>query len=208
MDLQITPNATAERDKENISIDAAAEAVSSLNSGNAALYGCPAGGPLPCRRHLTSTCSFWHTSFAPVPWLEHPLSTSTDKFLHPLQESHSQRPALTETRAIAIAKDLYGLTVVSCQELPSYDDRNFMLCCDGDGVTVEYLLKAYNSKDSTNTSFIRVRRCPSSVVRFGSHYHFFVFCNSFWGSSSFSHSVTNSLLPGNRPKTLQWKCCT
>lgn len=76
-----------------------------------------------------------------------------------LLQQDSQRPALTSSEAVKLAKEFYGLNVISCQELPSYDDRNFRLCCDADGVTVEYLLKAHNSKDSANTDFIRVK-CP------------------------------------------------
>ena len=71
--------------------------------------------------------------------------------------TRSYRPKLSPLTVTQLTRDLYGLHVVSCRELDSYDDRNFHVVVDASEVhnvhfprvsSHGYVLKVLNSLDS------------------------------------------------------------
>lgn len=67
------------------------------------------------------------------------------------------RPELTPDTVFTLTRRLYGLSVVSCHELNSYDDRNFHVMVDHESVDNShlgqvwpqgYVFKVLNSLDS------------------------------------------------------------
>ena len=71
--------------------------------------------------------------------------------------TQSYRPELSPPTVTQLVRDLYGLHVLSCQELDSYDDRNFHVTVDTSVVhnvhipqvcPHGYVLKVLNSLDS------------------------------------------------------------
>lgn len=87
------------------------------------------------------------------------------------------KPAATPADAAQIVWEHYGLRVAACKDLPSYDDRNFMMdvaaqddagadAAGGDGLGTtprvalnRYVLKITNTEDSADTSLLEVRAC-------------------------------------------------
>ena len=71
--------------------------------------------------------------------------------------TQSYRPELSPLTVTQLMRDLYGLHVLSCRELDSYDDRNFHVTVDTSVVHSAhipqvcphgYVLKVLNSLDS------------------------------------------------------------
>lgn len=71
--------------------------------------------------------------------------------------SVSHRPYVSERQVAEAVKKMYGIEVMSCSELPSYDDRNFRVQCHVDGHVRDFVFKVYNSNDSASPQFLEVR---------------------------------------------------
>ncbi|XP_076460336.1 hydroxylysine kinase-like isoform X2 [Babylonia areolata] len=84
-------------------------------------------------------------------------------------ESSSYRPEMSEDTVRTLVRDLYGLHVLSCRELDSYDDRNFHVRVEagrpeavrnahlGEVWPHGYVLKVLNSLDSRRPEVIEAK---------------------------------------------------
>lgn len=88
-----------------------------------------------------------------------------------VREGH--RPLLSPAQAAALARNFFGVhcDTETCKELPSYDDRNFLIkscashgtdqeACCGDGTAsaepMRWVLKVHNTRDTQRHAYFQV----------------------------------------------------
>ena len=92
-----------------------------------------------------------------------------------------EKPIIEHARAVELAKELYGLTVIpgSLKDLDSYDDRNFYFRAThdrpqladpadahaADGGAFHFILKVHNGVESLNSGFIECQNQAMAAVR-------------------------------------------
>ncbi|XP_018419037.1 PREDICTED: hydroxylysine kinase [Nanorana parkeri] len=69
------------------------------------------------------------------------------------------KPALSESQAITLVENVYGLQVCKVKPLPSYDDQNFYIQTTSDVTSAgnEFILKILNGEDSKGTELIEAQ---------------------------------------------------
>lgn len=69
------------------------------------------------------------------------------------------KPALSESQAITLVENVYGLQVSKVKPLPSYDDQNFYIKTTSDVTDYgnKFILKIINGESSKDTELIEVQ---------------------------------------------------
>lgn len=69
------------------------------------------------------------------------------------------KPALSESQAITLVENLYGLQVIKVKPLPSYDDQNFYIQTTSDVTDAgnEFILKIINGESSKISELIEAQ---------------------------------------------------